>query len=405
MKLLRLTIILLVVMTRVVGYVPDFGVFLSDTCKKNGWVYYQYPVKNTAKNEISFCIADLKYDGTSVKVCELGAGLESQFKGFDHLYGKGAAWSLVWHMLASLKKPMWFVDHNGYRDSMMAISDFEKLGGTYTNALSSVEKHDTSRLGGLRPKTNKSGIFAIKHMAQVTAAIQQFKANHPDAIVLNEATDGWVKNKYKTNTLFLTSPLEQFRPKWNVYPKKYTPELADIIIRDLGSSFVVIKPIDASLGHGVIMVEKAELDATLRLILRDRDALSKLKSIDLTHRYWLSDKNDIFLAEAYAPSKIITVDGKHFDPTMRVMFVLINQDGTAHACFLGGYWKLPSYAIDENVSLTKKHKSHVDNQKNSAVAVDHGDFVQVTRLLGKPLGQVYTAMLDAWCPSPKNEKS
>ena len=59
--------------------------------------------------DISFCIADIKFDGKNIKICELGQGSRSRFKGYDALYGKGKVWTAFWEYLAKFQKPFWIV--------------------------------------------------------------------------------------------------------------------------------------------------------------------------------------------------------------------------------------------------------------------------------------------------------
>src|SRR5438105_280604 len=74
----------------------------------------------------------------------------------------------------------------------------------------------------------------------------------------------WI-DKYKMTSLFNNHPLlATIKPEWGLYPKTYTPTLADQIIQDIPSDFFVIKPRGSFVGRGVIIVAKKNLDSTLK---------------------------------------------------------------------------------------------------------------------------------------------
>jgi hypothetical protein len=121
----------------------------------------------------------------------------------------------------------------------------------------------------------------------------------------------------------------------------------------------VIKPRGAFLGNGVIIVAKEDLNETLNYILNKSDALAK--DTDGSYSYWQKDRFDSFLVEKYYPSDPVQVeaqDGKLFEPTMRVAFILIYDNKIIDFRFLGGYWLLPNKAIDEPASLNEQKKAY-----------------------------------------------
>ena len=61
-------------------------------------------------DDISFGVADMKYDGRQVKICEFGDGAFSAFVGYDLLYGTGAMWKKFWKYLKRFHAPIWLID-------------------------------------------------------------------------------------------------------------------------------------------------------------------------------------------------------------------------------------------------------------------------------------------------------
>ena len=98
----------------------------------------------------------------------------------------------------------------------------------------------------------------------------------------------------------------------------------------------MIKPLNASRGNGVIIVDRLMLNRELKKILVDKETNPN----DPTYKYWITTKNKTFLVEEFISSKIILLDGKHFDATMRVIFVLSHDMNNINIDFLGAYWKL-----------------------------------------------------------------
>ena len=103
-----------------------------------------------------------------------------------------------------------------------------------------------------------------------------------------------------------------------------------------------------------------------------------------------------FLIEEYAPSKPVTLGGKQFDATLRMVFVL-DYDQVANEInltFLGDYWKLPEKALDEEGTLTERHKSKIVTNRESSIEVDPQDRLVVMNILGGALPKLYLKMIE-----------
>lgn len=186
----------------------------------------------------------------------------------------------------------------------------------------------------------------------------EFKEKYPNVVVLDEATLGHCGDKLKSSILFTFPELVRFKPVWNLYSKDYTPELANQIMEDMHSELVVIKPRRAAKGNGVIVCSSENLDETLEYILTGEESL--LDDPDASYRYWAYDRSQSFIVESYVPSTptpIAHLENRCFDPTMRVVYVLVHSDNQINLHRLGSYWKLPEMSLDQEGSLNDLHKS------------------------------------------------
>ena len=197
--------------------------------------------------------------------------------------------------------------------------------------------------------------------------------------------------------------LEDYRPRWKAYNKLYSPALAMQIRRDLGSNFIVIKPINSGRSNGIIMVHRNQLDPTLQKLFGSQTTTTNHTQKDsLNHRpknpklseYWQNDTNDFFLAESMEESKTIVHEGNPYDPTMRVVFILCHSAGKISTTILGGYWKIPPKPLsDSTASLTEQHKTVSMHNDYTAIKVAPEDFDQVKSILYKILPRIYEGML------------
>ena len=111
--------------------------------------------------------------------------------------------------------------------------------------------------------------------------------------------------------------------------------------------------------------------------------------------FWTLLRQEILaLSEEDRSQKPIIIDEKIYDPTMRIVFVLYNNHGVAQVNFLGAYWKLPANSLDEQASLTERHKSKIYSGRTSSARVDAQDFENVKKILEPVLCTAYLKMLE-----------
>lgn len=347
-----------------------------------------------APDNIAFCIADVKYDGKNLKILEFGDCAESMFSGYNALYGKGAMWSLFWKHLAQFKLPLWYV---GSSKNSMGLSTLKKLGGTCVASMTALHSKIKEEAKAFRKTGAKdsSGIVFVKS-SYTKAGMRLLKKNFPSLIFVNNKVRHHVRNKCNTEFLFRgDSFLKAFRPACKVCSKKCPPGLSESIIHELKSDTYVIKPTDGSCGRGIVFVPKKELNAMLESLFKDRSALLNMKQKNShTFGFWTMDRSTHFLVEEYVPSKILTIAGKPYDPTMRLVFTMSSIGDNINITILGAYWKLPAKSLIEKSTLTERHRSDVHSSAPvNSVKVDHNDFEHVSQMFTPVMEKIYKRIL------------
>lgn len=350
---------------------------------------------NAYPDDGAFCIVDLKFDG-NIKICEFGQGTVSQFNGYDALYGQGAMFKLAWNALHRLYPRLAFV--NGDRRGSGLCPSYApgvlgKLGACWAPCVQQLNRRFEQKYRSKRCADGACGGAIITFNTHVLRDVisNQKETGVAQQIVLDRSTTYWVNNKEHTQALFEDEFLQKFRPVCNICPKAISEQDVQQIMQQNPSDFYVIKPLNASRGRGVIMVARGDVVKTIRSLFIQKNATMLGK--DPAYAYWPGDKNDSFLLEQFCASKTIYVDGRAFDPTMRVAFILNHCCGASNVIFLDAYWKLPECSLDQEGSMTQKHKSHISQRSVSACAVDKNDFTQIADILEPVLIYLYEKML------------
>ena len=350
-----------------------------------------HAASNTLPNDISCCIADLKFDGERIYICEFGEAIESRFKGYDALYGLGSMWHNIWKNLSAFQMPMHYVGKElSYPQKNFAPSSFKRYMSTSSATLQEFERLYKSQQQNT--KKNEPLTLFIAHSFNQSGFIRALQAQFPEIIFLGNATNHYVRSKQATNCLFTTPFLKQFKPPTIIIEKKYTPELAGSIMQAIPSDFFVLKPPACALGKGVILISKTELDATLKLII-ERSPQLRYQGDSKAYRYWEKDYSTNIMIEAFMPSKIVMAENKPFDPTMRVVFILSNLQGIMNIQYLGCYWKLPVKSLTDAGTFMELHKSSISSARSSSTFVDDADYEKVREQLNALLPVLYEKML------------
>lgn len=317
--------------------------------------------------DLTFLIADLKYNEKlgGIKICEIQSLSLSKLYGFDFVNGQeGLAAELVSHVMFKHCRGGWFVDRNicdPRIKTKLKMHGFESLPGINSifssnsfQQAASRKVYDPSKL------SDYAGAFYALPFS--IGSLDQFRNNFPGIIVIDAAFFpymGLVGNKQAVAELLNHEKLKSLRPNWKIYPKKFSDRLIEDINRDFPEEIVVIKPLYATKGNGVIIVSKNDLKGTLKFILKNQ----KAQHPDPSYSYWSKDKAETFLVEEFIASDPIAVDhlfGQSFDGTMRVAFALTFNEGKYDFHFIECHWKLPQNSIDSQGSLNQKHKSYAE---------------------------------------------
>ncbi len=365
---------------------PDYASVLKNPCIQK--------IQEDLPPDISFIFADLKFDGKSIKVCEFGpatyAGITETrmcINGVDETV-KSPFWNFFWNYIQGFDKPFWRVGgwEKGARP-MLTLS-----GGYYIKDMLTLIKDPFFKqcLHGAEKRIIKiadaKGIIVFTGGEKSDKILKKCIKQNPGLMQINRHVHAIVSHKNKTNLLFSDPELAEYKPKFKICQKQYTPNLAANIIKELEAAFYVIKPFSSLGGVGVIMVAAHDLDETLHNMLD-----KSYKSNNPAFTYWKRDKKDSFIIEAYAPSKNIIVSEQPYDPTMRLVCFLSHDQGGIMMHVIGGYWKTPIKHLLEEGTLNEKHITAP--HKGLRIALSHDDFQDAKVLFAQMMLKAYPRML------------
>ncbi len=309
---------------------------------------------------IGFFSVDIKFDGENIKICEIGNGLYGvPLPSFSSINGKKEIlytpyWDLFWLFLKQFNLPILYIGKN----TTNGAKTLRSVGGkTFKNidAFRNVfTKNFTQSPTSVKTKkiNDYSAILAYGG-ARNFGQINQLKKDFPNILFVNNFDALFHRQKDKIHEFFNCDELSFLRPRWTVYPHRYTATLAQIIQQDIPADYYILKPAMGRKAQGVVMIEKQHLDAALKNILQKT-------ALNPTDNYKKEDwkktlHQSTFIVEEYAPSKTIYHKDKPYDPTLRAVFAVYYDSGKIGWNFFSCFWKKPPYSLNENVSLTDKH--------------------------------------------------
>lgn len=313
--------------------------------------------------DVCFMIADLKYNAKQgVKICEIQQACLSVFNG------------------DSFQNPQ---QQSIHKEFLAALSLYNQHGWIVANSI--VDKNLVSTLASSSSWQNPEDIIALfsdshfrQHAKQPVSdiydlssyqgflyiswsqlsAIYDFQTRFPGMIIIDKSSfPFWIDKYYMTQLFAEDELLSTFKPKWGHYKKNYTKDLATQIAHDLQCNTFVIKPRGEFMGKGVIIIPKDDLDAVLYYIITKEGTLAESKNPSYTA--WKKDPFDSFIVEEFVTSDSITIphlENRTYQPTMRIAFLLVYNKQHHDVHFLGGYWKTPAVALDEEGDFMQKNK-------------------------------------------------
>ncbi|MBY0353454.1 hypothetical protein K2W90_03755 [Candidatus Babeliales bacterium] len=353
--------------------------------------------------DISFLILDAKYSKNKMKILEFGEGPRSRFAGYDKLFGDGKIWEMFWHYTSQFKKQVWYVGpalKEKSAQNEIAFKKFNSIGGIAVTSIKDLVRHPKfpaqKEITEEHNISSYEGIVIFRHLNAADEVVTAFKKQYPHLLVLDSATGRHVNNKYLTSTLFDTKQLSDYRPQCKAYPKQYKKDLAQTIINEFGCSMLVIKPLNAFKGEGIVVTHQKDLDTHLKNILTVPQITKKTKSattLSDIEKYWARDKNKSFIVEEYESSQPIDIKGDLYDPTMRMVFTMHYDNKKIHLTFLDGYWKLPAKPLVGDGTLNEKHISKIGSSGISSAAISSVDLNNAKLALQKALPRLYFKMM------------
>lgn len=380
----------------------DLHMVLKDT--------FTVPVscKQKLPADIMYACADIKYKDGVLKFCECGDGIYMSFRTAqvrlnNHIQDAVSPyWGIFWHYLKQFNLPMWLVDDRGPQNAM-ALDVFEHLGGRYCKNFSKLKADPLFKELITGDVAHRSAIKDYKGIIVYRASHEKdrdgrltkwVQDKYPKFLFVNMLSRDYVKRKDNTYQLFVNANLQKYIPQFKLYPTIYDPMLAQQIQTDFNTfDPLVIKPTYSSLAQGVNIIAQKDLDDFLKLILRDNATISLQ-----AHRcfsYWRTRRLPTFLVSECAESKTIYKDGKPYDPTMRVVFILHHDQGIIHCNVIAGFWKIPVKSLADNVSLTDKHVTIAHaGAYYSGILADSADWQEIKGILQHVLPQMYQTILE-----------
>jgi hypothetical protein len=375
--------------------------------------------------DVSFAIIDLKYDHGNLKICEFGEAFYCDLSPYFEIHTKERLCTYFGDFFQSLKIPLFLVTSDKPREQFSRPTTYAKyvLSGFFWDFIVTnnfynkphrapahltqsqnvfydtlddfIDKSESISTFKQNQPTNimdLSGILIAKDLRFLAAHYHMLREKYPNLILLDYATSRLVQNKLFTHLLFAhDSSIEKYRPRCCILPRRYTPHLARKIITEIPSECYVIKPIDSCCGKGVIFVEPKKMAHALYLILHPIQITSAKKD----YLFWKKYRKNYLLVESFEQSQPTMINKKHYDATMRVVFGMAYDGNNITIKFFDAYWKLPERALEDEGSLSEKHKSHVRLDMKCAVAVDPQTYKEATDILQQILPTIYFKMIAA----------
>ncbi len=358
--------------------------------------------------DISFVVADVKYDNGKLKFCECGDGIYMSFRTAQVRLNNNVQhvvspyWGIFWNYLAQFNLPIWLIG-NAHQAEAMAVEELKKVGGCALKNLSQLEEQTSfkkqccSEFAPSSKISNYKGIIvfrAHKEGEREGKKYKEFQRKHPEFLYVNATARKHFKRKDRTYRLFSEANLTQYIPRFKIYPAIYSDTLAEQIAADLDTNMFVLKPPFNSLSNGVNAVDNQGLDSLLRLILKDKNKIAPRSHRSLA--YWRRTNEKNIVATEYVPSRTIVKDGKLYDPTMRIVFMMHQDNNTLSITPITGFWKIPVKSLnDKDATLTDKHITIAHaGAYYSGILVDKDDWNSVEQTLKDILPELYLTMLE-----------
>lgn len=364
-----------------------------------------------ASADITFAVADLKYNNGALKIVECGNGPRCTPAGHPVFINNNIHtqmtpyWNIVEQTLSTYKIPIIFAGTPPFAQFNYFAN--HKTAKRYPRSFAELPTIDlfktTASKNHSKPKqiAMHQGIVlyrAAHKNVQKTFALTDFKKNYPAFLLINDHSDHHLARKDTTYKLFDDAQLSNYIPRYAIYPAHYQHSLASQIVQELGpEAMFIIKPVAQTYALGVGLASAENLDAHLKHMFGfDPIKEHEAKSIG----YWRTTQDTHFLVSEYVPSQIIAHEGKCYDPTMRIAFLMTHECGKITVNVFGGYWKIPPASLDnEQASLTDRHITDPERMENNGLLlIEEHDLKTMKNVVAPILGQMYVTLLKKSIP-------
>lgn len=333
---------------------------------------------------VGYVAIDLKLTHKNqIKILEFGDGLRSGTVGLSKAQGEYDQGFTEKLLQEKMKK---------YHDNFMLLS----LPGT---RLFNQEAYD------LLPKESSTESFDFTVLTEYQAIVgcYEYRPLADDILTMNNSDVGYIfDDKVVLHRSFERAGVLEARPHCIILDLNINPKvmLSNVLQAMPDVKKFVIKLPDVERGYGVFVITKEELKFYLDLF-STRDDMQRAmkcmqaKRIDLLEQLTqcsVSEHTQI-LVEEYVSSKPIYLNGQIYDPTMRVLCLVIRDKGNLICDPIASYWKLPPKPVGATATLREKTvSSYRDNHMLSKLVDDH-DQAFVYPQLQKSIPAVFNDML------------
>lgn len=344
--------------------------------------------------DLSFVVMDLKYNHEQgVKICEIQRALVS---GFNSGKDRGDAISTG---LLNIINRFWRPAncYHGKRVGDRLVLEKMKHRG-WKKVEEAVKLKANLKQYAAEP-INLSGFRGAVYgrIYGLDGVSDAFRKKHPDLLMIDRVTAPVICNKQLAHDFIKNDfLLSKRRPACESFQANYSPELAETILSQIDSEYLIIKPPAAAYSDGVIPVTRDALDELLKQLFTTSPLPDDVKD-DANYLYWRQHQPATFLVEEFIYSEPIVhpdYPKEVFDPTLRVVAALIYNNGKLNVEFLGKYWKFPSKGWYSAGPFSQKHIALVGERFR--VEVEDEIWLPVRDQLRGWLTRLYDKLLDRY---------
>ncbi|MBA2728527.1 MAG: hypothetical protein H0U49_10200 [Parachlamydiaceae bacterium] len=314
--------------------------------------------------DVSFVVVDIKYNAErGAQICEIQHGISSSFKG--ETFSNGGYSLIAQNLVKELDRfhERSWASNGAFFDPSLKQEFLNDRKWNVAQDFISITKNKQFLVHAAAPVYDPADLnsyhgFVIMRPGQIENR-KSFRKKYPGIICIDNATYSNRKDKYKVTNLLMGDPsTEKHKPKWGLYSLENEEGLIERINKDIGSDLLVIKPLHGSLGNGVIILKKEDLQEALEYLFKRKP--QGAPNIDPAYEFWLSCNSESFLVEEFIEVEPVSaphLEGKLYSPTLRLAFLMIYNKKEIEIVCLGGYYSLPNKSLCEEGTLNERYKT------------------------------------------------